>query len=75
MPRKTHSTATLQRLAERNRRSVSTRKAANCLDVSRRTVRNMCMRGELKARKVGRDWKIDRNSLQDVLQHGTEDLS
>lgn len=74
MPRKTYSTATLQRLAERNRRSVSTRKAARCLDVSRRTVRNMCMRGELKARKVGRDWKIDRDSLEEVLKYGTEDL-
>lgn len=48
--------------------------AAECLGVSRRTVRNMCMRGDLDARKVGRSWRIDRESLLDVMQYGTEDL-
>ncbi len=64
----------LQTLKRRNERRFRVAEAARCLDVHERTVRRMCGRGELDGVKVGGRWRIDRDSLRDALQNGTEDL-
>ncbi len=38
---------------------IKTEVAASLLDASSRKVRDMCVRGEIKAVKVGSDWRIN----------------
>lgn len=38
---------------------IKTETAASLLDVSSRKVRDMCMKGEIKAIKVGSDWRVN----------------
>ena len=42
----------------------TTREAAAFLGVTRRRVQQLVKRGQLKARKVGRDWLIDDDALR-----------
>jgi excisionase family DNA binding protein len=37
--------------------------AAGIANCAPRTMRNLCAAGKVKATKVGRDWRIDRDSL------------
>lgn len=37
--------------------------AASILDMSNRTVRHLCAKGELPARKFGRAWRIERGAV------------
>jgi excisionase family DNA binding protein len=46
---------------------LSTAEAAEELGVSEDTVRRMCERGELRAYRVGRAWKIRREDLDAYL--------
>jgi excisionase family DNA binding protein len=46
---------------------LSTAEAAEILGVSEDTVQRMCQRGELRAYRVGRAWKIRREDLDAYL--------
>lgn len=45
----------------------------NMLHVTRRTTYNWIKDGKLKAIKVGREWRVTWEALQDFLQRGTEE--
>ena len=42
---------------------LDTRQAASLLNVSERTVTRLCSRGKIRARRVGRLWRINRDAL------------
>ena len=43
------------------------------LGISRRTVYNWIKSGKLKAIKVGQQWRVTEDALNDFLQKGTEE--
>lgn len=42
---------------------LDSRQAARLLNVSERTVTRLCSRGKIRARRVGRLWRINRDAL------------
>lgn len=46
---------------------MTAKQAADFMHVSNRLVERMCERGDLKAVKVGRSWRIHRNALATQL--------
>lgn len=46
----------------------TTKEVAKKLQVSYRTVLNLIDRGELKAKKVGKAWRVTENQLRDYLE-------
>lgn len=42
---------------------LDSRQAARVLNVSERTVTRLCNRGKIRARRVGRLWRINRDAL------------
>ena len=50
-------------------RKLSTNEVARRENVSARTIRRMCERGQLPAYKVGKQWRIDR-SYREHLMNG-----
>lgn len=43
------------------------------LHVTRRTLYNWIKSGKLKAFRIGKEWRVTREALQDFTQTGTED--
>ena len=43
------------------------------LKVTRRSIYNYVKAGQLKAVKIGREWRVTQKALDDFLEHGTED--
>lgn len=43
------------------------------LKVTRRTIYNYIKAGQLKAVKIGREWRVTQKALDAFLEHGTED--
>lgn len=52
---------------------LNVQEAAELLEVSVWTVRELAHRGELPARKVGRAWRFSRKALLDYLADGAKD--
>ncbi len=50
----------------------TTNEALDILKVSKRTLYNYIKAGQIRATKVGRDWRISEDSLKDFLERGTE---
>jgi excisionase family DNA binding protein len=48
---------------ETRTRWIDVQDAASVLDMSERTVRHLCAKGELDARKFGRAWRIRRGDV------------
>ena len=48
---------------------ITTHEAAKILDRKVRWVRRLCACGKLRARKVGRDWILDRRSVIHLRDH------
>lgn len=42
------------------------------LKVTRRSIYNYVKAGQLKAVKIGREWRVTQKALDDFLEHGTE---
>ena len=42
---------------------LDSKQAARLLNVSERTVTRLCIRGKIRARRVGRLWRINRDAL------------
>ncbi len=42
------------------------------LKVTKRTLYNYIKAGQIKAIKVGRNWRITEDALKDFLEHGTD---
>lgn len=42
------------------------------LQVTRRTIYNYIKAGQLKAVKIGREWRVTQKALDAFLEHGTE---
>lgn len=45
--------------------------ALEILKVTKRTLYNYIKTGQIKATKMGRDWRITEEALKDFLEHGT----
>lgn len=45
---------------------------AGILKVTRRTIYNYIKAGQLKAVKIGREWRVTQKALDSFLEHGTE---
>ena len=43
------------------------------LKVTRRSIYNYVKAGQLKAVKIGREWRVTQKALDDFLEHGTAD--
>ncbi len=46
--------------------------AADVLQLPKRTVLDLCRRGELGAKKLGRRWRIPRESLRTVFERAAD---
>jgi excisionase family DNA binding protein len=46
---------------------ISVGKTAHLLDMGEQQIRKMIKRGELRAVKIGHDWRISRRSIDDLL--------
>lgn len=50
---------------------LSLKETAEKLGVHWKTLRSYCIKGKVKATKIGRDWKISEEEVAYILQHGT----
>lgn len=48
--------------------TITVEEAARALRVHPRTIRRICERGELRAIRVGRQWRIDRASFEEYYR-------
>lgn len=51
----------------------TTEEVMGVLKVSKRTLYNYIKAGQLKAFKVGKEWRITEEALRDFTEHGTEE--
>lgn len=57
---------TIERM--RLRKTLTIREVANLLQVDPQTIRKMIRRGQLKAQRIGRDWRVSRKSYEEFLE-------
>lgn len=51
---------------------VTTAQAAQCLGCSPKTVRKLCQQGDIRAVKLGADWRIPVEALDEFLGSGKD---
>ena len=53
-------------------RVYTTEEVMGVLKVTKRTLYNYIKAGQLKAFKVGREWRVTEDALRDFTEHGTQ---
>ena len=65
--------ADLEKLGQRQRSRLTTKEAARLMGISDDTVLRMIKLGQLEGRKLGKRWRISRESVRCMLEDGTEE--
>jgi excisionase family DNA binding protein len=52
---------------------LTTEDVARILRISEYTAREMCKRGEIKSKKIGRNWKVKQEDLREYIDRQPEE--
>lgn len=52
---------------------LTTEDVARLLRISEYTARQLCKRGEIKAKKIGRNWKVKQEDLREYIDRRPEE--
>lgn len=58
-----------------NEKTYTLQEIADILKVTRQTIYNNVYAGNIKAVKIGNNWRVTEATLQEILQHGWNDTS